>query len=227
MDVELLKDRAREVGRALKADAVDWCRDRSWEVRVPVLLFLAYVLVRHLKDHEYQNFFLGGIILGTHEAGHALFKLLHVAYLTTLGGTLLQWLAPVIAAGVMWRTQRDYFGVVFCVGWFASSAFSSATYVSDARGQLNLPLVSPWGSGTSVEMGGGDWRHLLEPLGLLTWDQTFSRLFKLVGLVSFGLAFALGGWLCWTMQRLRGEPPPAPPAWAVRQPPPRPPFAPP
>jgi hypothetical protein len=226
MDLDELRVRLREAGPALKADAIDWCRDRSWEVRVPVFLAFAWVLVHHLKDHEYQNFFLGGIVLGTHEAGHVLFKLFGNAYLTTLAGTLVQWLAPLVVAGVFWRTQRDYFAVAFCLGWFAASAYSSATYVSDARGQYNLPLVSPWGSGTSVEMGGGDWRHILEPLGLLTWDQTTSKLFKLIGLLSFGASFALGGWLCWTMHRLRSEPPPPPPVWATRQPPPRPPYVP-
>lgn len=218
-----LKARALDLGRALRADALDWARDRSWEVRAPVLLFLAYVLVQHLRELEYQNFFLAGIVLGTHEAGHALFSFTRSAFLTIAGGTILQWLAPLIAAGAMWRTQRDYFGVAFCLGWFGASAFSSATYVSDARGQLNLILVSPWrGAGTSSEVGGGDWHHLLSDLGLLTADTKLALLFKVIGVLSFAGALGLGGWLCWTMQRLRDEPPPPPPAWTTRQAPPGP-----
>lgn len=223
MSRDELLARARELGRALRADAIDWARDRSWEVRAPVLLFLAYVLVQHLRELEYQNFFLAGIVLGTHEAGHALFSFTRSAFLTIAGGTILQWLAPVIAGAALWRTQRDYFGVAFCLGWFGASAFSSATYVSDARGQLNLILVSPWrGAGTSSEMGGGDWHHLLSDLGMLTADTKLALLFKLIGVLSFLGALGLGGWLCWTMQRLRDEPPPPPPAWATRQPPPGP-----
>lgn len=229
MNVDALRARALEVGQALRADATDWARDRSWEVRAPVLLFLAYVLVQHLRELEYQNFFLAGIVLGTHEAGHALFMLTRNQFLTVAGGTILQWLAPLLAAVVMWRAQRDYFGVAFCLGWFGASAFSSATYVSDARGQLNLVLVSPWGgAGTSSEVGGGDWHHLLGDLGMLTADTRLAFLFQVIGVASFALALGLGGWLCWTMQRLRAEPPPPPPAWATRQAPgPRPPFSPP
>lgn len=228
MSLDAAKARLLELGRALHADAIDWARDRSWEVRVPVLLFLAYVLVQHLRDLEYQNFFLGGIVLGAHELGHPLFGLLGNRFLTIAGGTILQWLAPVICAAALWRTQRDYFGVAFCLGWFGASAFSSATYVSDARGQLNLILVSPLrGAATSSEVGGGDWHHLLSDLGMLQHDMTIAFVFKVIAVLSFLASLSLGGWLCWTMQRLRGEAPPPPPAWATRQPAgPRPPLPP-
>lgn len=217
MNADELKARAREVAAALRADALEWCRDRSWEVRAPVLLFMAYLLVRHLGDLEYQNFFLGGFILGTHELGHVAFSLLRSEFITYAMGTGLQWLAPLIAAGVMWRAQRDYFGMAFCLGWFGCSAFASATYISDARGQLGLILVSPWGGARlSTEGDRGDWSYLLSKFGLLEQDTKLAFLFKVIGVVSILAGLALGVWLCWTMQRLRSEPPPPPPDWATR-----------
>lgn len=217
MNADELRDRARLIGEALRRDAIEWCRDRSWEVRVPVLLFMVYLLVQHLRELEYGNFFLGGIILGTHEAGHVAFSLLRSEFITYAMGTGLQWLAPLIAAGVMWRAQRDYFGVAFCLGWFGSSAFHSATYISDARGQLGLILVSPWGGARlSTEGDRGDWAYLLTKFGLLEQDTKLAFLFQVIGVLSFLAGLALGLWLCWTMQRLRDEPPPKPPEWASR-----------
>lgn len=219
MNLGELQARARELALALRADATEWCRDRSWEVRVPVLLFMVYLLFQHVRELEYQNFFLGGFILGTHEFGHVAFSLLRSEFLTVAMGTGLQWLAPLIAAGVMWKAQRDYFGMAFCLGWFGCSAFSSATYVSDARGQLGLILVSPWGGARlSTEGDRGDWQYLLDTFGLIESDTKFAFLFKVVGVLSILAGIALGVWLCWTMQRLRDEPPPPPPEWATRGP---------
>jgi hypothetical protein len=209
--------RARELGLALRADAIEWCRDRSWEVRVPVLLFMVYLLVQHLRELEYMNFFMGGIVLGTHEFGHVAFSLLKSEWLTYAMGTGFQWLAPLIAAGVMWKAQRDYFGMAFCLGWFGVSAFHSACYISDARGQLGLILVSPWGGARlSTEGDRGDWEYLLDSVGLLQQDTKIAFVFQVIGVVSILAGLALGLWLCWTMQRLRDEPPPKPPEWASR-----------
>lgn len=214
MTADELKARAAALVAGAHAEAVAWCRDRSWEVRAPVLLYLAYVLVRDLaaKDVEYASWF-AGITLGIHEAGHVVFRPFG-EYLTILGGSLLQWLVPLVAAGALWRTQRDAFGVAFCLGWLGDSFFASAVYCSDARGERNLPLVSFEGQGLSVDLGGGDWRAILEPLGLLSHDLGVARLLKLVGVGWFAAALALGAWCCVTMHRLRSAPPPPPPAWA-------------
>lgn len=209
---------AQQVASRLRDEAVEWCRDRSWEVRAPVLLLLAWVLYHHWTEYiEYQNFFLGKFNFGIHEAGHLVFRPFG-EFLTIAGGTILQLLAPVIAAASLWRTQRDAFGVAFCWGWLGTNWFHCATYCSDARGQLNLPLYSVGGQAFGAD-GVGDWSRMLGQLGLLEWDTKLAALMRLCGSASMLIGLALGAWLCWTMHRLRQAPGPAKvPAWAGRDP---------
>lgn len=181
----------------LQEQALEYCRDRSWEARLPVLLLFAYILFRHLTQLEYGNFLFNGINLGIHEAGHIVFRPFG-EFLMIAGGTILQCLAPVVAAGLFYRQQRDFFAVAFCFGWLGTNCFNCAIYASDARGQLNLPLVSPWGQGFGAD-GMGDWSRMLRKLGMLEWDTT---------------CLAFGGWLLWQMHRARSLPPPPPPSWA-------------
>lgn len=194
-------------------DASDWCRDRSWEIRAPVLLFFVYILVRSVVEEEYNNFMFGGINLGFHEMGHALFRFFG-EFMMIAGGTILQCLIPVIAAVAFWRTQRDYFGVAFCFGWLGTNAFGVAIYASDARGQRNLPLVSPWGQSFGSD-GNGDWTRMLSRLDMLDWDTKIAFLFNCVGVLSFLVGIALGSWLLWRMHKTRSEPRPPPPDWAT------------
>ena len=198
--------RLDQVRVALRDDALEWCRDRSWEVRVPVLILFAYILFRHLTQIEYGHFLFNGINLGVHEAGHILFGPLG-EFMMLAGGTILQCLVPVIAAGAFWKSQRDYFGVAFCFGWLATNCFNCAIYAADARGALNLPLVSPWGQGFGAD-GAGDWTRMLTKVNLLHWDTTISSAWKLAGTASMALCFLLGGWLLWQMHRARNAPPP-------------------
>ncbi|RMG17103.1 MAG: hypothetical protein D6731_04690 [Planctomycetota bacterium] len=191
------------LGTALREDAEQWCRERSWEVRVPVLLFFAYLWVRHLGSLEYGSFLFNGINLGIHEAGHILFRPFG-EFLMLAGGTILQLLAPVVAAFAFWKTQRDYFAGAFCLGWLGTNLFNCAVYAADARGQLNLPLVSPWGRGFGAD-GVGDWTRMLGRLGLLEWDTTISTAFRWAASASFLLCLLFGAWLLWQMHRARRE----------------------
>lgn len=197
----------------LADDASEWCRDRSWEIRAPLVLLFLYILVRSVVEEEYTNFLFGGINLGFHEAGHALFRIFG-EFMMIAGGTILQCLIPLIAAVALWRTQRDYFGVAFCLAWFGTNAFGCAIYASDARGQRNLALVSPWGQSFGQD-GNGDWTRMLSRLGMLDWDTKIAFLFNCVGVVAFLLAIALAAWLMWRMHATRSEARPPPPEWAT------------
>ncbi|MGE0708785.1 MAG: hypothetical protein AB7N76_21505 [Planctomycetota bacterium] len=196
----------------LHQQALDWCRDRSWEVRLPVLLFFAYVLVRHLAQLEYGSFVFNGINLGFHEMGHVVFRpfgeLLMIA-----GGTILQCLVPIVAAVGFYLSQKDFFAVAFCMGWFATNCFNCSVYAMDAQGRLNLPLVSPWGQGFGAD-GMGDWTRMLSKLGKLHWDSKIAFAWKSLGVISMLGCFLFGGWLLWQMHLARSAPPPEKPSWA-------------
>jgi hypothetical protein len=98
----------------VRGDAVQWCEGRSWKIRAPVWLLLAYFgVVQAINPQAWTPF--AGINLPIHEGGHLLFRMLGWEFLHVAGGTLLQLFAP-IAAAVAFSRQRDYFAIAFCLG---------------------------------------------------------------------------------------------------------------
>jgi hypothetical protein len=177
----------------LVQDAREWCRGRIWWIRVPVLLYFAYVLFRDLRN-PLNRTLLDGINLGIHEAGHYVFWPLG-KFMMLAGGTILQCLAPVIAA-IVFARQKDYFGISFCIGWLSVNLFNVATYVADARAQA-LPLVSPE-SGTPIH----DWHYMLGQLHLLSLDTAIAWSIRVGATGLMLVCFAMGIWLLWQMARL-------------------------
>jgi hypothetical protein len=169
----------------------DWCRDRSWTLRAPLLLWMIVLAVRHLLDTDYQSL-LGPLNLGIHEAGHLLFGWLSWDFLTVAGGTLLQLGAP-LASMYLFSRQPDYFAATFCGTWLATNLYNVATYMADAR-ELDLPLVT---------VGGGDadhdWNFMLSAVGLLDWDTRLAAVVRLLAFVVAWAAVAVGAWMLWRM----------------------------
>ena len=176
----------------LRAEALDWARGRNGWVRLPLLLWFAWILVRHLRDRSYDSLF-GGLNLGIHEAGHLLFGWLG-EFLGIAGGTILQLAAPVIA-GVLFRRQRDWFAVAVASCWLATNLFEVARYAGDARAR-RLPLVSPT-SGDPIH----DWGYLLGRMGLLRHDLAIAGGLRFLAAVAMLAGLAAGCWLVWHMVR--------------------------
>lgn len=171
------------------ADAAEWCRGRSWIWRAPLLLYLAYVGIRHLGDSSYGSLF-AGITFGIHELGHLLLSGAG-RFLAIAGGSLAQIAAPA-AAGLLLLRQRDYFGVSVAGAWLAFSLYNLATYIGDARRQ-ELPLLG------FTEDPVHDWNALLSMLGILTWDSELAFLTRVAAFVVWAASLAFGVWLCWRM----------------------------
>lgn len=169
-----------------RADAIEWCHGRVWWVRLPLLLWFAYILVNHLLDGRYQSLFKP-LNLGIHELGHPLFGAFG-QLMGILGGSLLQLIAPAAGIALFFR-QRDYFAVAVGLAWLGTSLFDVATYVADAR-TLALDLVSP-GGGEPIH----DWAWLLEHMGMLTADHTIAFLMRGAATIFMLASLALGGWL--------------------------------
>ena len=169
-------------------DMYDWCRGRSWLVRLPVWLYLLYVGVQQYKNPEFGSIF-SGINLCIHEGGHILLRpfgdLLHVA-----GGTLAQLAAP-IAAMVILGKQRDYFGIAFALGWLSTNLVGVGYYMADARARV-LPLVTAEG-GDGIT--GHDWNYLFGRFGLLPYDETIGLAVRGSAVVVMIAALAFGAWL--------------------------------
>jgi hypothetical protein len=178
------------------------CAGRLWIVRVPVLLYFAFVWAAHTSDPRYQSLFKG-IDLGIHEVGHILFHPFG-DILGALGGSILQCLAPCIAA-VMFYRQRDDFAIAFCFGWLSVNFFEVATYAGDAVAK-SLHLVTP-GGGEPIH----DWNYVLASMGWLRSTEEIALLHRVAAHLSMAACLAFGTWLVLTMAR-SPKPAPAPAA---------------
>jgi hypothetical protein len=178
--------------RRFHRDASQWARGRHALIRAPLWLYLAYAFVRHVLDPMYGSL-LDPLNLGIHELGHFVFRpfgeFLHAA-----GGTILQCLVPVVGI-VIFRRQRDFFGIAVAGAWLATNLFDVATYVGDARAR-QLPLVTPGGG-----LAKHDWSYLLGELGILSWDTTLEGILRVLATVVMAASLAFGAWLLERMLR--------------------------
>jgi hypothetical protein len=180
----------------LRDDALEWCRGRHWQWRVPLLALLAYVGWRELTDPDYAGLF-AGITFGIHELGHLVFAFLG-EWMMFAGGSLAQLLGPVGVMALMLR-QRDYFGAAVGGVWLSTSLVDLATYIGDAQAR-ELELLGMGGEPTH------DWAWLLESMGLIAHDTAIASGVRALALLVLAAAVALGGWLCLTMARTPPEP---------------------
>jgi hypothetical protein len=176
---------------------VVWCRDKNGFIRLPLLIFFAYVFIKHLIDPSYSGL-LHVLNLPIHEFGHAAFYFFcfHQEFLTTAGGTILELLVPLLGFYNFLR-QKDYFAAVLCFGWLSTSLFGVATYAGDARAQA-LPLVSPFMSPFDIADGkniGQDWNSMLSRMGILQFDWAVAAFFRFWAIFWMLICLVVGGWM--------------------------------
>jgi len=182
----------------LKEQIEEACKGRLWWVRIPFLLFFAYVLVNHLRDPMYCSIFKP-LNLGLHELGHIIFRLFG-RFLEIAGGSLLQCLVPIGSVFMFYR-QRDFFAIAICLGWLSINLFDVAVYVGDAR-KMELPLVSPFGGGGYVIH---DWNYLLRRMGWLQYDTMLAFILRGFAVIYMLICLVAGAWIIYQMFRLRNQ----------------------
>jgi len=180
-----------------RADARTWCAGRAWTWRAAALVLLAWQATIPFRDTAGFHVFRG-ITFGAHEFGHLFFALSGNEWLTVAGGSFMQLLVPIGAAGIM-RYYRDWFGVSACGLWLASSFGDLAPYIADARA-MDLDLVS-----FSEDGAGHDWNYLLGKARLLFQDQTLARLDRFVGVMVLLASVTLALWLLAEMKGSRKD----------------------
>lgn len=180
--------------RSFIEEAGEWAAGRMWYIRAILWAYFAYVFIRHLADPLYHCLF-GGINLGIHELGHLVFRPLG-EFISITGGTFWELAVPLISFCIFYR-QRDFFALFVSAGWLSTALFDVATYAGDARA-MELPLVSPFGSGEDILH---DWNHMLGATGLLGADHTLAFLFRLLAAAFMLGGLVWGGWLLRTMMR--------------------------
>jgi len=176
----------------MKENITEWCEERNGFFRLPLLIWFAYIFVRHIMDPNYYDL-LGSINLGFHEFGHMIFGF-GGTFLMTTGGTILQLLVPLL--GVLnFLRQSDYFAAVLCFGWLSSNFFGVALYASDAQA-MALPLVTPFGMTPAVSH---DWNYMLTQMGILSYDAAVALFFRFCAVLSMAFCLVVGGWMVFLM----------------------------
>jgi hypothetical protein len=149
--------------------------------------FLAYAFSAHGG-----YLFIDSANLVVHEGGHNLFGWFGPT-LGLYGGTLLQWLVPLLLA-VYFFTQRQTAGFVFSLFFFFENWLYTATYMADARAQ-GLPLVTT-GDPDFVEH---DFHAIFSGLGVLQHDTQIAAVVRLLGWLGMMAV------VCWLGSRLKAE----------------------
>ncbi len=153
---------AREEWRPLSRPAIG-----AW------LLFYSLFLIYTFSRHS-GFLFIDSANLIVHEGGHMLFGWFGRT-IGLWGGTLLQWLVPLLLAAYFFR-QRQPAAFIFCAFFFFENWLYTATYMADARAQV-LPLVTT-GNSDYVEH---DWNTIFTSLGLLQYDTTIAAVIRFLG----------------------------------------------
>jgi len=172
----------------------EWCRGRSWVLRIPLWLFMLWTLLSQFFDPMSWNP-LDALNLPIHEGGHLLFRG-GGEWLCAAGGTILEFLAP-IGAGIMFYRQPDYFGVAVTMTWLGTAMNNSGIYMADAM-RLELPLVTV---GDPQGPIGHDWQYLFGTMGLLQQCELIGALMRGASYLLMLAALVYGGWLMVQMYR--------------------------
>ena len=149
-------------------------------------LFLAYAF------RMYGGFlFIDSANLVVHEGGHLLFGWMGPT-LGLWGGTILQWLVPLLLAAYFFR-ERHTAAFAFCMFFFFENWLYTATYMADARA-MALPLVTT-GDSDFIEH---DWHTIFSSLALLQYDTAIAGIVRLLGWAGM---LACVGWLAVKVRR--------------------------
>ena len=128
-----------------------------------------------------------------HEAGHVLFTPFG-RFMTVLGGSLTQFLIPVVCAAVFLWQARDPFGAAVASWWAGENLIDVAPYIGDAR-ELKIVLL---GGRTGAEVEGHDWEYLLGAMGVAHHDHTIAATVQAAGVLTMIAALVWGGAVVWT-----------------------------
>jgi hypothetical protein len=148
------------------------------------LAFYVFFLLYAFHMHG-GYLFIDSANLVVHEGGHLLFAWFGKT-LGLWGGTILQWLAPLLLAAYFFH-QRQSAAFAFCLFFFFENWLYTATYMADARAMV-LPLVTA-GNSDYVEH---DWNTIFTSLGVLQYDTTIAAVVRAIGWCGM---LACVGWL--------------------------------
>lgn len=180
---------------------------------VKLLLDNVFVYLPNYLTHEMAGHNLVGNIF------YRLFYSSHRAlgeWIAALAGNGVETLIPLLIGWFCLRLKGGRWLLPPVLYWLATTFYGAGVYAQDARA-CSMPLTSS-DMMTNYKPGEicGDWHHILEPLGLLNYDQWVAYFFLFVGSMLFMLA-VYSAWYYWTRPEYYTSPisptPSAPADW--------------
>lgn len=192
--VQAEKDTPVEVSRfTLAGYFVVWLGLAVWGVKF---------ILTPISGESFSQSYMHLVNLPFHEAGHILFSPFG-RFLQVLGGTLGQWLIPLVVTTYFWF-RNDRFAASVGLWWLGQSFMDIAPYMDDARaGQL---MLLGGVTGSEVE-DYHDWEIILSQLGMMKYDHLIARISFGCGAILIIVSLAWGGWRLYSMARPTGKNP--------------------
>ncbi len=135
--------------------------------------------------------FMHDVNLVFHEAGHVIFWPFG-RFVTVLGGTLNQWLIPLVVLYTFLLKTRDTFGATIGLWWLGQSFMDAAPYINDARAGR---LILLGGATGRDQPGYHDWEIILGDLGWLEYDHAIAGMINAIGVILMLLSFLWGAYV--------------------------------
>jgi hypothetical protein len=152
--------------------AQDWRPTSRYSLAAWSIFYLGFLIYAFSKHGDFLFIDLANLVV--HEGGHLLFGWFGPT-LGLWGGTLLQWLVPLVLAAYFF-SQRQTTAFAFCSFFFFENWLYTATYMADARAMV-LPLVTA-GDSDYIEH---DWHTIFSSLGVLQYDTKIAAVISLLG----------------------------------------------
>ena len=137
------------------------------------LVFYAAFLIYAIRNFG-QFLFIDSANLVVHEGGHLLFGWFG-STVGLWGGTLLQWLVPLLLAAYFF-SQGQTTAFAFCLFFFFENWLYTAGYMADARA-MQLPLVTVG----DPDLAEHDWHAIFTSLGCLDYDTAIAAVVRFLG----------------------------------------------
>jgi hypothetical protein len=131
---------------------------------------------------------LSALNLALHEAGHWIFGILDIRFITVAGGTIMQLVFPTASLVNFLKIQKSQAGVLFSLFWMGENLMEISWYMADAKVQALILITGMSGR----EGGGHDWGNMLGWLGLTGHCVGMAEVVHWAGMTLF--IFPLG-WL--------------------------------
>ncbi len=151
-----------------------------------LLILVLLIIVFYITGIQNNLTLLDNANLLFHEAGHMVFGLVGIEFITVLGGTLLQLIIPMIIIFYFYSNSNS-FGAQVGLYWLGENIVNIARYVGDANVKI-IPLIG----------GGHDWEYLLSQMGILSSAETLGGFLRIIGImIMLAIIIRMGYQILW------------------------------